>query len=128
MTDGTNRSQTVRQKHMTYCIKHKWWKHQVKSQRLSDWIIKWHLTTCCLQAIYLKCKDTVHACMLSCFGHVWFFATLWTVACQTALSMGFSRQEYWIGLLFPSPGDLPDSGIEPMCLYVSWIGRQVLYH
>ena len=38
----------------------------------------------------------------------------WTVACQAPPSMGFSRQEYWSGLLFPSPGDLPDPGIEPM--------------
>ena len=39
--------------------------------------------------------------------------TQWTVACQTFLSMGFSRQEYWSGLPFPSPGDLSDPGIEP---------------
>ena len=39
-------------------------------------------------------------------------ATPWTVACQAPLSMGFSRQEYWSGLLFPSPGNLPDPGIE----------------
>ena len=39
-------------------------------------------------------------------------ATLWTVACQAPLSTGFSRQEYWSGLPFPSPGDLPDTGIE----------------
>ena len=39
--------------------------------------------------------------------------TPWTVAHQTSLSMGFSRQEYWSGLSFPSPGDLPDAGIEP---------------
>ena len=38
----------------------------------------------------------------------------WTVAHQTPLSVGFSRQEYWSGLPFPSPGDLPDPGIEPM--------------
>ena len=37
----------------------------------------------------------------------------WTVACQAPLSMGFSRQEYWSGLPFPSPGDLPNPGIEP---------------
>ena len=42
------------------------------------------------------------------------FATPWTVAHQAPLSMNFSRQEYWSGLPFPSPGDLPDSGIEPM--------------
>ena len=41
------------------------------------------------------------------------FGTLWTVACQTSLSMGLSRQEYWSGSLFPSPGDLPDQGTEP---------------
>ena len=40
-------------------------------------------------------------------------ATPWTVARQTPLSMGLSRQEYWSGLLFPSPGDLPDPGIKP---------------
>ena len=41
------------------------------------------------------------------------FVTPWTVAYQAPLSMGFSRQEYWSGLPFPSPGDLPDPGIEP---------------
>ena len=39
-------------------------------------------------------------------------ATPWTIACQAPLSIGFSRQEYWSGLPFPSPGDLPDPGIE----------------
>ena len=41
------------------------------------------------------------------------FATPWTVAYKAPPSMGFSRQQYWSGLPFPSPGDLPDSGIEP---------------
>ena len=41
------------------------------------------------------------------------FPTPWTVACQAPLSMEFSRQEYWSGLPFPSPGDLPNPGIEP---------------
>ena len=41
------------------------------------------------------------------------FATPWTVAYQAPPSMGFSRQEYWSGLPFPSPEDLPDPGIEP---------------
>ena len=43
-------------------------------------------------------------------------ATPWTVARQAPLSMGFSRQEHWIGLPLPSPGDLPDPGIEPVSL------------
>ena len=50
--------------------------------------------------------------MLSRFSCVQLFMTLWTVACQAPLSMGFSRQEYWSGLPFPSPGDLPNPGIE----------------
>ena len=41
-------------------------------------------------------------------------STSWIVACQDPLSIGFSRQEYWSGLPFPSPGDLPDPGIEPL--------------
>ena len=44
---------------------------------------------------------------------VQFFATLWTVAQKTPLSMEFTRQEYWSELPFPPPGDLPDPGIEP---------------
>ena len=47
-------------------------------------------------------------------SRVRLFVTPWTVARQVPLSMGFSRQEYWSGLPFPSPGDLPDPGIEPM--------------
>ena len=50
---------------------------------------------------------------LSC---VLLFATLWTVACQAPLSMGFPRQKYWRGLVFLSPRDLPDPGIKPRSL------------
>ena len=57
-----------------------------------------------------------HSHVLSLFSHVWPFATLWTVAHEAALSMGFSRQEYWSGLPFPSPGDFPDPRIEPSSL------------
>ena len=64
---------------------------------------------------------------LTCFSHVQLFATPWTIVHQVPLSMGFSRQEYWSGLPFPSPGDLPNPRLEPMSL-VSFIGRQVLYH
>ena len=46
-------------------------------------------------------------------SRVQLFVTPWTVAYQAPPSMGFSRQEYWSGLPFPSPGDLPDPGIEP---------------
>ena len=46
-------------------------------------------------------------------SRVRLFATLWMVACQAPPSMGFSRQEYWSGLPFPFPVDLPNPGIEP---------------
>ena len=46
-------------------------------------------------------------------SHVWLFATPWTVAYQAPPSTGFSRQVYWSGLPFPSPGDLPNPGIKP---------------
>ena len=57
-------------------------------------------------------------------SHVQFFANPWTVACQSPLFMEFSRQEYWSGLPFPSPGDLPNPGIKPR----SPDCRQILYH
>ena len=44
---------------------------------------------------------------------MWVFTISWTVACQAPLSMGFCKQEYWSGLSFPSPGNLPKPGIEP---------------
>ena len=66
-------------------------------------------------------EDTVCVCvcvcvcarthMLSLFSHVQLFVTPWSVAHQAPLSMGFSRQEYWSGLLCAPPGDLPDPGI-----------------
>ena len=51
-------------------------------------------------------------------------ANPWTVACQAPPSMGFSRQEYWSGLPFPSPGDLPDPEIEPLSTCI--IGRRFI--
>ena len=55
------------------------------------------------------------ACMLSHISHVQLFATLQIVAHQS-LSIEFSMQEYWSGLPYPPPGDLPDPGIKPMSL------------
>ena len=54
--------------------------------------------------------------VVSCFSYVRLFVTLWTVAHQAPLSMGFSRQEYWSGLPCPPPGDLPHSEMEPTSL------------
>ena len=62
-----------------------------------------------LQCIKVKSESEVTQSCLSLYNPM-------TVALQVSLSMGFSRQEYWSGLPFPPPGDLPDPGIEPMSL------------
>ena len=60
--------------------------------------------------------EVLQSCPTLCFSRVWLFATLWTVACQAPLSIGFSRQDYWRGLPCPPPGDPPDPGR----MYASW--------
>ena len=65
-------------------------------------------------------KETA-VCMLSHFSRVWLFATLWTVAHQASLFMGFSRQEYWSGLPCPPSEDHPNLGIRLTCACVSCI-------
>ena len=64
-------------------------------------------------------REEMCVCVCVCvytLSHVRLSAAPWTVACQVPLSKGFSRQEYWRGLPFPPPGDLPNSGIELECL------------
>ena len=61
-------------------------------------------------------------CILSHFNYVQLFVTLWTIACQASLSMGFSRQEYWSRLPCPPPEDLPNPGTEPMSLMSPALG------
>ena len=73
----------------------------------------------------------MHACMLRYFICVQLFVTLQTVALEVPLSVGFSKEEYWIGLPCPPPGDLPNPGIKPRSptllagLPQCW---QILYH
>ena len=79
--------------------------------QMHNFATAWHFT----MNRDLKLNYPVHTFIsewksLSC---VWLFVTPWTVACQAPLSMGLSRQEYWSGLPFPSPGDLSNPGIEP---------------
>ena len=62
--------------------------------------------------------------MPSHFSCAQFFLTLWTVALQASLSVGFSKQEYWSGLPCPPPGDLPDQGIEPKSLLSPALGEE----
>ena len=64
---------------------------------------------------------SMNECQL--LSHVQLFVTPWTVACQDPLTMGFSRQEYWSGLPFPAPGDLPDPGIESGSPELRIVGR-----
>ena len=71
-----------------------------------------HFTCSLCKAIHLL-KQISERKKVKSLSRVRFFATLWTVAYQAPLSMGFSRQEYWSGLPLPSPGDLPNPGMEP---------------
>ena len=74
---------------------------------ITEWMDKnvWYI---CNRILISHKKDSAKSCPT--------LEALWTVALQPPLSMGFSRQEYWSGLPFPSPGDLPDPGIEPRSL------------
>ena len=65
-----------------------------------------------VQARFRKAEEERKKEMKS-LSHAWLFVTPWTVAHQAPPSMGFSRQEYWSGLPFPSPGEIPNPGIEP---------------
>ena len=60
-----------------------------------------------------RCYNGEKQVKVKSLSRVQLFATPWTVTYQAPLSIGFSRQEYWSGLPFPSPRDLPDPGIEP---------------
>ena len=77
---------------------------------------------------FLILSGCVCACILSCFSRVQLFETLWTVAHQVSLSLGFSRQEYWSGLPCPPPGDHSQPRDWTHISYGSCIGRRVLYH
>ena len=81
--------------------------------------IKHFLKCMWLYMVHLKLVVIINFiwCMLSCSSHVWLFVTPWTVVCQAPLSMGFSRQEYWSGLLYPPPEDLRDAGVKSTSLW-----------
>ena len=70
---------------------------------------------CCVMHVYYH------------FSQVQLFETLWTIASQAPLSMGFSRQEYWSGLPCPLPRDLSNPGMEPVLLLSPCIDRRILY-
>ena len=72
---------------------------------LFDWFLVWQLVDVSSYSWSTHEK-------WSCFSRFWLFATPWTIACQAPPCMGFSKQEHWSGLPFPSPVDLPDPGIK----------------
>ena len=76
-----------------------------------DWVTELNWTESLPKPmISANVMTSIEVKLLSC---VWLFVTRWTLTYQSPLSMGFSRQEYWSGLLFPSPGYLPNPGIKP---------------
>ena len=77
------------------------------------WKIPWTEEPNQLQSMGLKVSDTTkQLSSIQSLKCAWLFAAPWSVACQAALSMEFSRQEYWSGFPFPTPGDLPDPEIK----------------
>ena len=78
--------------------------------------ISFHTPRLCLCVCVCVCVCVCTRSRVCSQSHVQLFATPWTVVCQAPLSKGFSRQEYWSGLSFPSPGDLPGPGIKPESL------------
>ena len=106
---------------------------QATHSRIFAWRIPWiedpgRLQSMELQRVRHYCAtSTLHKCVL-CHSVVSdSFATPWTVVCQTPLSMGFSRQEYWSREPLPSPGDLPNPGIKPRSPALQ-AHSQILYH
>ena len=80
-----------------------WWLHKISLQNYNTLAF----------ALENVIQSNTHLVVVQSLSLVWLFATPWTIAHQAPLSMGFSRQEYWSGLPCPSPGDLPDPGINP---------------
>ena len=92
-----------------------WWLHKSRTYaqdlKNASWPLESQIRSHSQKLILMCYCYFIH--MLSHFSSVRLGATPWTVAYQAPLSMGFSRQECWSGLPFPSPGGLPDPGIEP---------------
>ena len=74
---------------------------------------KLHTLLVLVEGLFTSVLETIVSSSSLSLSRVRLFATPWTVAYQAPPSMGFSRQEYWSGLPFPSPGNLPNPGIEP---------------
>ena len=97
-------------------------KEMATHSNILAWRIPWTEEPGRLQSVgsqsQTRLSDFMHSLIwrLSCFSHGWLFVTPWTAARQAPLSMGLPRQEYWSGLPFLPPVDLPDPGIQPVSL------------
>ena len=102
--------------------------HSVPASQFEHLITETFLkTTCVCVCVCVRLSLCVSVCIHS--SCVRLFATPWTVALQTPLSVGFPRQEYWSGLLFPTPGDLPDklgnSKMNPILDILNFVGMTI---
>ena len=100
----------------------------LKLTQLSSMTKIWHVNLYVRNYIYTFKNKTLFSLLLllllSRFSSVWLFVTLWTIAHQAPPSIEFSRQEYWSGLPFPSPGVFLTQGLNPSLLHC----RKILYH
>ena len=96
--------------------------YRTLSSSIQDsWLEFWDLRAMFSGLCHPQHKGRRCVCVCGCvcahthvLSHIWLFATPWTVTQQTPLSMEFSRQEYWSGLPFPTPGNLSDPGMKPI--------------
>ena len=96
--------------------------HQSSIESSDSYPSPYHISLCHLESL----ANCLYVCVLSRFSHIWLFVTQQTIAHQTSLSMGFSRQECWSGLPVPSPGEFPNPGIKPHVFCVYCIGTWIL--
>ena len=113
---------------------------KMSHSRSSSWLLLILLLTWkwLLIGSFVKLSKVVFVCVCEMYfvkcvcvqllSRVRLFLTPRVVACQASLSMGFSRQEHWSGLPFPSPGNLPDSGIKPVCPRFPALAGEFFHH
>ena len=85
------------------------------SSQIPQWLLSFKIWKFIVWVSFIKTVSFLPACV---FSHVQLFVTPWTLAWQATLSMELPRQEYWNGLPFPTPRDLPDTGIELRFLHL----------
>ena len=97
---------------ISFSTESSWPKDQTHTSHIGRQVL-YHWTTKKVHIFHYFTLKEIQRKKVKLLSHVQLFVTPWAVAYQVSPSMGFSRQEYWSGLPFPSLGDLPDPGIEP---------------